>query len=74
LATGEDFGRAAVIEDRSESVVEFMFDSREFGAAVPVQARALREVLPQRAVGVFVGTALPGTGRIAEVERGQAVF
>lgn len=36
---------------------------------VPGQVGALREVLPQQAVRVLVGAALPGAGGIAEVDR-----
>jgi len=50
------------------SVVEFVRDGVEFGFGDRAEVGALGEVLPQQAVGVLVGAALPGSVRVAEVD------
>ena len=40
----------------------------EVGLGIAGQVGFLREVLSQQTVGVFVGAALPGTLRVAEVD------
>ncbi len=52
--------RLAEAEPFAGAVVEFLRDPVEVGGAVHGQVAALGEVLPQSAVGVFVGATLPG--------------
>lgn len=51
------------------AAVELGGDGVQVLAAVDGQVGSFREVLPQQAVGVFVGAALPGACRVAEVDR-----
>ena len=41
-----------------------MGDGIQFTLGVARQVRSLRQILPQEAIGVFVGATLPGTMRI----------
>jgi len=56
------------VERFAWSAVEFGSDGVEVLAGVDGQVGALGEVLAEEAVGVFVGAALPGAGRVAEVD------
>src|SRR5271169_736086 len=47
--------------------VELTSDFVEMSLRIHRQVGPIREVLPQQTVGVFIGTALPRTLRIAEV-------
>ncbi len=47
---------------------EFLSNPVEIFAAVHAEVGALRKVLAQQAVEVFVGAALPGRVRVAEVD------
>ena len=49
------------------SFVELTSHFVEMGLRVHRQIGPLRKVLPQQTIGVFIGTALPRTLRIAEV-------
>ena len=52
----------------SRSLVEFACDGIEVLLTVDREVGAFREVLAQKAVGVFVGAALPRAVGIAEVD------
>jgi hypothetical protein len=51
------------------AAVEFGCDGVQVLAVAHRKVGALREVLPQQSVGVLVRAALPGTGRVVEVDR-----
>src|SRR5215208_7729412 len=51
------------------SAVELLGDVFEVGRLVHREVGALGEVLTQQSVGVLVAAALPGAGRVAEVDR-----
>jgi hypothetical protein len=57
------------VERLAWAAVEFGGDRVEVVAGVHGQVGALGEVLPQQAVGVLVGAALPRAGRVAEMDR-----
>ena len=48
--------------------VELTRDFVQMGLRVPRQVGSFRKVLPQQAIGVFIGTTLPRTLRITEVD------
>jgi hypothetical protein len=52
--------RGSVVEDHQRSVIEFMFDLGEIGAAVPGMISAIWKVLVQKSVGVLVGPRCHG--------------
>jgi len=56
------------VQSFPRALVELPCHLVEVGLRVAGQVGFLREVLSQQAVGVFVGAALPGTLRIAEVD------
>ena len=60
------FGRSSPAEGLPRPGVER--ESHGATGTVHAQVRALREILPQEPVGVFVRSALPGALRIAEVD------
>lgn len=49
--------------------VEFGGDGVEVLTGVGREIGSLGEILPEQAVGVFVGASLPGTGGVTEVDR-----
>lgn len=65
---GEDLRGRVVAMCGAGSSVELVSDGIELGLSVDGQIGALGEVLPQQAVGVLAGAALPGAVRIAEVD------
>src|SRR4029453_2669606 len=60
--------RGLPAEGLAGSAVECGGDRVEVVPGVPAQVGALGKVLPQQAVGVLVGAALPGAVRGAEVD------
>jgi hypothetical protein len=62
----EDFGGRLPAERLAGPAVEGGGDGGEILGAVAGEVGAPREVLPQQAVGVLVGAALPRTLRVAE--------
>ena len=61
-----DFQGRREVQPFSRARVEAMRDGVPLTLRVPRQVRALRPVLAQQPVGVFVGAALPGAIRIGE--------
>src|SRR3954465_858931 len=51
------------------STVELLGDVLEVGGTVHREVAAFGEVLAEQPVGVLVAAALPGAGRVAEVDR-----
>jgi hypothetical protein len=49
-------------------VIQTRRDMVELRLRITGQVGVSREILPQQQIGVFVGAALPGTLRIAEVD------
>src|SRR5215204_6977921 len=62
----EAFGGVGELEALARALVELVGDGVELGLGHRREVEALREVLPEEAVGVLVGPALPGRVRIAE--------
>lgn len=64
---GEDLQGRVIAMGGAGSSVELVGDGIELGLAVAGQIGAFGEVLPQQAIGVLAGAALPGAVWIAEV-------
>jgi hypothetical protein len=64
----EAFGGGVPAEGFAWSAVEFGGDGGEVFAGVAGEVGAFGEVLAEQAVGVFVGSALPGRVWVAEVD------
>src|SRR5436305_1983248 len=64
----ERFGRRPPVKRLAGSAVERGCDGGEIVDVVAREVGASREVLTEQAVGVFVGAALPGALRVAEVD------
>jgi hypothetical protein len=69
----EGFGGGLPAEGLAGSAVECGGDGVEVLTRVSREVGAFGEVLAQQAVGVLVGTALPGAVRVAEVDRQPGV-
>ena len=65
---GEHLSGRFVVQGFSGSFVELPGDVAELGLAEGGEIDAVGQVLAQEPVGVFVGAALPGAVRIAEVD------
>ncbi len=65
----EGFGRGFEAEALAGSTVEFGGDLVEQPGPVEGKIAAFGEVLTQQPVGVLVRATLPGTVRVAEVDR-----
>src|SRR4051812_16425931 len=63
-----DLVRALVLEALAWPVVQLGGDVIKVVAGPHTQIGALGEVLPEQTVGVFVGAAVPGGMRVAEVD------
>ncbi len=63
---GEDLQRRGKVETLAWARIEPMRDGVQLALGVHRQIRALRQVLAQQAVGIFVGPALPGAVRISK--------
>ena len=64
----EDLGRGPPAERLSRAGVQCSSDGGELVGAVSGEIGPFREVLAKQSVGVFVGAALPGAVRVAEVD------
>ena len=67
-ALREDFGRRAKFQRLPGTLVEATRHAVEVALGVRGEDRAFRKVLPQQAIRVLVGSPLPRTLRIAEVD------
>ena len=65
----ECFGRGLPRQCLSRTRIDREGDGGQIRCAMRAEIRAFREVLPQQAVRVFVGAALPRTAGIAEEDR-----
>ena len=63
----KSFGWGCKSQSLARSFVELPSHFVELGLRVHGQVSSLRQVLPQQTVGVLIGTTLPRTLRIAEV-------
>ena len=75
LATGtpvQPIGRRFEVQSFSRSLVEPQSDIVELGLRDLGEVCCSR-VLPEQAVGVFVGAALPGTARVTEIDLNTGV-
>jgi hypothetical protein len=64
----ERFGGRLPAECLAWSVVELVGDGLDLFVVPSREVGAFREVLAQRAIGVVIGAALPGTLRVGEVD------
>src|SRR5262245_6824303 len=69
----ERLGRGTPAQRLARPGVERVGDGGEGVGAMDAEIRALREVLAEQAVGVLIGATLPGTMRVAEVDRDPGV-
>src|SRR5260370_8457520 len=60
------FGRRPPAERLTRSFVELVSHVVEFSLGYASQGMAFREVLPEKSVGVLVGSTLPGTAGVTE--------
>ncbi|QSZ55696.1 hypothetical protein AYX19_21650 (plasmid) [Paenarthrobacter ureafaciens] len=65
--------RALPSEDFAWSLIEFGGDHSQVFAGVDAEICSFRKVLAEQAVGVLVGSALPGAGWVAEVDRDECL-
>ncbi len=66
----ESFCRCPVLECFSGSIVERVDDGLQVGVVEVAQVGFLGKVLADESVGIFVGSALPGTIRIRKIDLG----
>ncbi len=64
----ESISRGVEVEGLTGERVESVGNLVELGLGDVAEAGALREVLPEQPVGVLVRAALPGAGRVGEVD------
>ena len=65
----ESIHRGFISQYLSGPLIQLLRNPVELGLRMCREIRALREVLPQQAVRIFVGAPLPGALRVTEIDR-----